>query len=208
MTQSPDSLDAFQALNSFTVTVEYARSHTTFLARVNGRQDPVVRAHKETHYEGARPYTVTAGQALAECVGYVNEWKAWLPDRTPVGSVERKSRTSGADRWTFAQHGLGELTGGPVGAGNRLRLASPARMAFDAAQVNNILSHRLRFRSHASEGFEFSRPAGIRSNYEVTVHDPHISRLLLFACLTQFNRFVASDPRKSLVDLTSNPLKD
>ncbi|MFK0293466.1 hypothetical protein ACIQU6_23710 [Streptomyces sp. NPDC090442] len=208
MTQSPDPFASFDALDSFTVTVEYARSRTTFLARVNGRQDPVVRAHKETHYGGARLYTVTAGPALTQCVGYVNEWEAWLPDRAPVGSVERKSRTDGADHWTFAQRGLGELTGEPVGAANRLRLASPTRTAFDTAQVNNILSHRLRFGSDASEGFEFARPAGIRSHYEVTVHDPRVSRLLLFSCLTQFNRFVASDPRKNLVDLASNPLKD
>ncbi|WP_274917845.1 hypothetical protein [Streptomyces sp. WZ-12] len=207
MTQSPDSFASFNALNSFTVTVEYAHSHTTFLARVKDRQDPVVRAHKETHYDGARPYTVTTGQALTECVGYINEWQAWLPDRTPVGSVERKSPTHGADRWTFAQRDLGELTGEPVGAGSLLRLDSPVRMAFDIAQVNDILPHCLRFGSDASEGFEVSRPAGIRSNYEVTVHDPRISRLLLFSCLTQFNRFVASDPRKNLVDLASNPLK-
>ncbi|MFE7312280.1 hypothetical protein ACFU7T_04065 [Streptomyces sp. NPDC057555] len=197
-----------QSLNSFTVTVEYARSHTTFLAHVDGRQEPVVRAHREVHYEGARPYTVTAGQGLAECVGFLNEWKAWLPDRTPVGTVERRSRTSSADRWTFAQHDLGELAGEPVGAGSRLRHASPLRMAFDAAQVNNVLAHRLRFRSNASEGFEFSRRAGIRASYEVVVHDARVSRLLVFCCLAQFNRFVASDPRKSLVDLTSNPLKD
>ncbi|MCB5908378.1 hypothetical protein [Streptomyces pinistramenti] len=197
-----------QSLSSFTVTVEYARSHTTFLARVNGQREPVARMHREVHYEGSRPYTVTAGQGLAECAGFVSEWKAWLPDRTPVGTVERKSRTNSADRWTFVQHDLGELAGEPAGAGSRLRHASPLRMAFDAAQVNNVLSHRLRFRSDASEGFALSRRAGIRSGYEVTVHDPRVSRLLVFSCLAQFNRFVASDPRKNLIDLTSNPLKD
>ncbi|MEU9113286.1 hypothetical protein AB0D04_16265 [Streptomyces sp. NPDC048483] len=197
-----------QSLGSFTVSVEYARAHTTFLVKVDGQREPVARMHREVHYEGVRPYTVTAGPGLTECVGYVNEWKALLPDRTTVGTVERKSRTNGADRWTFAQHDLGELAGEPAGAGSRLRHASPLRMAFDAAQVNNVLSHRLRFRSDESAGFEFSRPAGIRSSYVVTVHDPRVSRLLVLSCLAQFNRYVASDPRKNLVDLVSNPLKD
>ncbi|RXS85658.1 hypothetical protein EST92_07610 [Streptomyces sp. TM32] len=197
-----------ESLNSFTVSVEYARAHTTFLVRADGQREPAARVHREVHYEGLRPYTVTAGPGLTECVGHLNEWKAWLPDRTLVGTVEHSRRTNSADRWTFAQHDLGELTGAPVGAGSRLRHASPLRMAFDAVQVNNVLSHRLRFRSHESEGFELSRPAGVRSGYEVTVHDPRVSRLLVLACLVQFNRYVASDPRKNLVDLVSNPLKE
>ncbi|WP_432003106.1 hypothetical protein [Streptomyces sioyaensis] len=37
------------------------------------------------------------------------------------------------------------------------------------------------------------------------MHDPRVSRLLVLGCLAQFNRYVASDPRKNLVDLVSNP---
>ncbi|MFD5731666.1 hypothetical protein ACFWIY_02400 [Streptomyces sioyaensis] len=92
-----------ESLRAFTVSVEYARAHTTFLVRADGQREPVARVHREVHYEGLRPYTVTAGPGLTECVGHLDEWKGWLPDRTLVGTVERSRRTNSADRWTFAQ---------------------------------------------------------------------------------------------------------
>ncbi|PJJ05952.1 hypothetical protein BX264_6426 [Streptomyces sp. 2333.5] len=39
-------------------------------------------------------------------------------------------------------------------------------------------------------------------------HTLMLFALLVLSCLAQFNRYVASDPRKNLVDLVSNPLKE
>ncbi|OKH99798.1 hypothetical protein A6A06_22255 [Streptomyces sp. CB02923] len=199
------------ALDAFTVTAEYGRSHTTFLVHAEGQREPAARMHRDAAYDGLRPYEVRTGPEFSEIAGYVNDFKAFTPERAELGSVAHKQRTTGPDSWTFTQHGLGELTGLPEGAGAKVRHGSLLRMAFDATRTNAVLSHRLRFSSPASpasEGFAFVRHTGIRARYSVEVHDPRVDRLLVLACIAHYNRFVAADPRQFTSTLTANPFKN
>jgi hypothetical protein len=196
-----------QSLDSFTVTAEYGRSHTTFLLHPEGQREPAARMHKDGAYETRYPFRVYSGVGLDELAGYVTEFAAMTAERVEVGTVRHRERTLRPDDWMFTQHDLGVLCGLPEGSGSRLRHSSPLRMVLGHSWGDALFSYRLRFRSAESAGFAFARLAGVRARYTVTVHDPRVSRLLVLACVTQFNTYAATDPRKSAVDLTANPLR-
>ncbi|MEV5569683.1 hypothetical protein AB0L06_06520 [Spirillospora sp. NPDC052269] len=193
-----------QQLTEFTVTLDYGRSHTTFLVHVDGQQEPVVRVHKDAAYDHSPPYQVFAGPGLGQLVGYVNDFSAIAPDRRVIGRVEHKNRSWRPDEWTVTQEGFGTLNGEPVGATNKARRALPV---LDWGVVDAALSFKMHWHSAQSQGFELARHAGVRATYTVKIHDPRLDRLLVLAALVHFNRFGTSDLRQSVVDVTANPFK-
>ncbi|MEU7181015.1 MULTISPECIES: hypothetical protein [Streptomyces] len=186
-----------QALDAFTVAAEYGRSHTTFRLYLEGQREPAARIHKDGAYDSRSSFRVYAGAGLDELAGYVTEFAAMTAQRVKVGTVRHRERTWRPDNWTFTQHDLGVLSGLPEGSGSRMRHSFPLRTVLDHFWGDALFSCRLRFRSPESEGFALVRLAGVRARYGITVHDPRISRLLVLACIAQFNRYATTDPRKS-----------
>ncbi|WP_367435259.1 hypothetical protein [Streptomyces celluloflavus] len=186
-----------ESLDAFTVTVEYGPSHTTFLLHPKGQREPTARMHKDSAYDARSSLRVYTGARLDEPGGYVSEFEAMTAQRVKMGTIRYRERTWRPDEWTFTQHDLGVLSGLPEGLGSTLRHSFPLRAVLDHFWGDALFSYRLRFRSPESEGFALVRLAGVRARYKVTVRDPRISRLLVLACVTQFNTYATSDPRKA-----------
>lgn len=197
-----------RSLDSFTVSVDYGRAHTTFNVHADGRREPVARMHKDEAYDHMRKlYGVYTGAQLSELIGYVQPFAAIAADRTPIGKVDHKRQPFGKDHWVFTQNDLGVLTGTAAGISSKAKLTFPLNIVLDRAVVDAALAFRLHFRSPESKGFEMAREAGVRATYAVKIHDARVNRLLVLALIAQFNTFVTSDLRKEIVDLTANPFK-
>ncbi|MEU9041601.1 MULTISPECIES: hypothetical protein [unclassified Kitasatospora] len=192
------------SLTAFTVAIDYGRAHTTFLVHADGSPGPVARMHKDAAYDHSAPYQVFAGPGLGQLIGHVNNFSAIAADRTLIGRVGHRSRSWRHDVWTFDQNGLAVLEGEPVGLANKARGSLPL---LGSGVVDAALPFELRYRSAESAGFELTRHAGVRATYAVRIHDPRISRLLVLACVAHFNTYGTADLRKSMVDVTANPLK-
>jgi hypothetical protein len=190
----PPALDALDALDDFTVFIDYGRAHTTFNIHADGGHDPVARMHKDAAHDTGHPYRVCTGPEFDCLAGYVTPFSAMSADNAEIGTVRLNERVVRHDEWTVTQHGLGALTGLPAGLNSRLRHGSPLRLIPRQDLADVLFSVRLRFRGPQSPGFELARRAGVRARYAVRIHDPRISRLLVLACVLQFNTYASADP--------------
>lgn len=197
-----------QSLNSFTVHPHYGRSSTTFDICLDRGRAPVVRAHKDGAYDGVRQYEVHAGPELDQLIGYVASFDAWSVGRSQLGEVRHRFRILHHTQWIFAQKGLGELVGEPVGVSSRLRRGSSLSTILDNPATDVVFSSRFHFRSPESAGFELTRLRGLRARYAVKVCDDRVDRLLVLACVVHFARFSTEDVRQAIVDLASNPFRE
>ncbi|MGW1745457.1 hypothetical protein ACWCRD_07550 [Streptomyces sp. NPDC002092] len=195
-----------QTLQEFTVSADYGRTHTTWEVRAAGQRTPVLLMHKDSPHHSLPEYRVFAAERPDEILGFVlSTGMAFAADRTQIGKV----RTGPwEDReWILVQQNLGELTGKWKG-NTRLRRAPVIDNFLGHESLDALLSAKVRFSGPQSEGFDFARSAGIRAEYEVTVRDPRVDRLLILAWVVHFNWHHSVDPRKTAVDLTTNPFRD
>lgn len=209
-----------QSLDSFTVSVDYGRKHTTFHVCVDGQHAPVVQMRKRGVYDSRYRYSVYAGPQLDELVGFVSNVGTEASDgQVKLGRVDHRSGgLLGKDQWTFAQTDLPVLTGMPKGFSGKLRdsrarslaeCLSPSIIPAIASSVFDVSTSRcLLFSAQESTGFELIRRAGLRSRYAVKIHDDRINRLLVLACVVHYDTFCTRDPRQAIADWTSNPLRD
>ncbi|WP_441246527.1 hypothetical protein [Kitasatospora sp. McL0602] len=192
-----------QSLTEFAVSIDYGRNHTTYLIGVDGTQ--VAKLHKDVAHNGRSPYQAFSGPQLDRFEGWVNHFQAMTPDRRIIGTIDHRNRSFRPAEWRFEQAGLAPLSGEPAGLANKARRTLPV---LDWGVVDAALTFKMRYRSAESEGFEFTRHAGIRATYTVKIHDPRLDRLLVLAALVYFNSNDTSDPRADIAGLTANPFKD
>lgn len=195
-----------QALQEFTVSVDYGRSHTTFHVR-GGKGTPAIRVHKDFAHHALPEYRVFAEEHPEAVLGFIATRTAFTADRRPIGEVRRQSRHLQSDRWSVIQHDLGELTGQPKGINSKLRRAPVVEDFLGRPGVDALLSVQLRFSGPQSNGFDFSRKAGVRAEYAIDIRDQRVDRLLVLAWVVHFNEDCSVDPRKTAVDLTTNPFQ-
>jgi hypothetical protein len=195
-----------QSLGSFTVTVKYGHSYTTFEVHADGEHTPVARMHKDSTYDSGDRYSVYSGPRLDKLEGFVNPFKAMLPGHSEIGTVDVRSRSLSYDYWTFAQKGLPELRGVPAGLNSALRHSFPLKIVSGNRFADAIFSLRLRFRTPQSAGFELIRLVGARARYAVKIYDDRVNRLLVLSCVAHLNTYIAMDPRQFVVDLTFNSI--
>ncbi|TQF03706.1 hypothetical protein E6W39_17555 [Kitasatospora acidiphila] len=181
------------ALNEFSVNFTYRHRETTWLIHRNGSDAPVARLRKPEAPDSLKPYQVYGGPQLDELLGHVANSIALAPDGRRLGRVRLRSKQWGLrdglstdEEWTFAQDGLGELHGQPMGLGSRARHAFVVGNLMDNVLTDVVLAHSLRYRSIISEGFELTRRPGVNSRYDVRVHDPRINRLLVLSAVSYF----------------------
>ncbi len=199
--------DSLQVLREFTVRFDYGRSHTTVEVCAAGQRAPVIRMHKDYAHHAEIGYEVCAVDRPQEVLGYVGPSSAFGADRQRVGTVSRYGRRFGPVSWSVLQHDLGGLTGRAAGANSRVRQAPVAREFLNLRSLDALLSVSLRFSGPQSDGFDFTRRAGVLAAYEVKIHDPRVNRLLVLALVGYFNEFGSIDPRKTAVSLTTNPFQ-
>ncbi|MFF4361647.1 hypothetical protein [Streptomyces sp. NPDC001604] len=194
-----------QSLQEFTVSADYSRSHTTWDVHAAGHHTPVIRMHKDSPHHSLPEYRVFPAERPDETLGFVTPWMPFSADRRQIGEVRSPDWHRHTGAWTLVQNDLGELTGQPKGLNTKLRRAPVINWYLSRPSVDAVLSAQHRFSGPQSEGFDFARRAGVRAEYEVTVHDPRVNRLLILAWVLHFNEHHSVDVRKTAVDLTTNP---
>lgn len=208
-----------QSLTAFTVSVDYGRDHTTFLVSPAGSTEPVVRMHKDyPHDVYVRPYYVHPVTEPQQLLGYVKLGKAWDAQQVEIGAVGTMTRPRHQDEAPIVQHDLGTLTpqrqaltgkkravAGALGLLDDLFLTS---FRDDQGGDDAMFSAHIRCAGPTSQGFELVRRAGVTATYDVAVHDPRVSRLLVLAYVERFNDSSDADPRQALVTLLSNPFRN
>ncbi|MFF4506479.1 hypothetical protein [Streptomyces sp. NPDC001401] len=198
-----------QSLQEFTVSADYGRTHTTWEVRAAGQRTPVVLMHKDSPHHSLPEYRVYAAERPDEVLGFVlSTGMAFAADRSRIGEVRTRPWDRLDHGWALVQHDLGELTGKWKGLNTRLRRAPVIENFLGHESLDALLSAKVQFSGPQSEGFDFARRAGIRAEYEVTVRTPRVDRLLILAWVVHFNEHYAVDPRKTAVDLTTNPFRD
>lgn len=181
-----------RTLDAFSVAFAYRRRETTWLVHAPGQDAPVARVHKAAAPDSREPYQVYGGPQLDELLGLLSGRRALAADGSRIGEVTWAGRNGlrggllADEKWTCVQDGLGELDGRPVGLGSRARHAYVVGSLLDNGLTDLLLDHSLRYRDESSEGFEFSRRSGVRSRYDVRVHDPRVNRLLVLAAVGRF----------------------
>lgn len=198
-------------LHRFDVDVDIARDRTTYWVRPEGQSDPVVSMHKDYPIHVAvRPYYVRPVAAPDHLLGYVKLGKAWDGQQVEIGTVGDMRKPTHLERGPIVQHGLGVLT--PKRPGARGALHKVARLvdwleigAPSAENVDAAVAAHVRCSGSTSAGFELTRRAGATARYDVVVHDPRLSRLLVLAFLDRFNA-AATDVRHAGVLLSTNPI--
>jgi hypothetical protein len=195
-----------ESLTSFTVTVSYGRSDTTFDVRAPGRSAPVARVHKASQYDSRYLYHVLAGPNLTEPAGYINSTAAWAADRSKLGTIGSEGGALRRRRWRVDQYGLPALIAHPAGV-SAVRYRFPLSLVLTRTIADNVLPFKLAFRAPESHGFVVARATGIRASFTVTVHDTRVDRRLILACVVALNRYESADLRQEIVDLTANPFK-
>ncbi|WP_037605203.1 hypothetical protein [Streptacidiphilus rugosus] len=215
---------ALQELDRFDVAVDYGRKETTFWLRRPGEEVPVARMHKARPYDSdIDPYRVHAAVDPDAVAGFVRFRKAWTADRTLIGEVGRIVGFTDRETDPVVQHDLGELRPTVTGLAGGVRrvdaaldrasrkhrlLPIPNGIPFvDPRVVDAFTSVTIAFAGPDSAGFEVTRPAGVTAAYEVAVHDPRVSRVLVLAYVERLSR-KTFDPRRTAVDLTTNPFAD
>ena len=194
-----------RTLDAFGVAFEFRRTETIWTVRAKGQDAPVARVYKQGAVNSAKPYEVYGGPGLDELLGRIAHVFAVRPDGTRIGTVARNAR-GGFDgglltdeEWLFAQEGREVLTGKPVGLGSRARHAYVVGGVLDNGLTDVLLEHNLRYRGAESAGFELSRRSGVRSRYDVRIHDPAVDRLLVLSAVGHFDlEHGDSDVRKLL----------
>ncbi|WP_152628124.1 hypothetical protein [Streptacidiphilus neutrinimicus] len=219
--------DPLQSLREFTVRVDYGREHTTFLVYQAGRSEPVVRMHKDyPHTVDVRPYYVHhrahdyvhPGADPRQLLGYVKLGKAWDAQQAEIGAIGAMAKRGHMDRGPVVQHGLGTLTPQRQPLTGKKR-GVRAVLAFiddfsshgilgDQGREDAMFSAHVRCTGPTSAGFELVRRAGVTATYEVVVHDPQLSRLLVLAYVECFSHVSDGDLRQNLVGLATNPFRD
>ncbi|MEZ0092792.1 hypothetical protein [Streptacidiphilus sp. EB129] len=181
-----------RTLDAFTVRFEFRVRETTWTVHAKGERAPVARVHRPDGPSSRRPYRVYSGPQLDTEIGLLAGGTAFAPDRTRIGGVVR-DRVEGVrgqllqnEVWTFSQVGFGDLAGNPVGLGSRAR-HTLLDDYMDNSVADALLDHRLRYRSDDSSGFELIRRSGMRSRYDVRIHDPRVNRILVLAAVGCFD---------------------
>jgi hypothetical protein len=208
--------DVLQSLTDFTVRVDYGREHTTFWVTPGGHSEPVVRMHKDYPYDVAvRPYYVYPVAVPDQLLGYVKMGKAWDARQADIGAVGDMRKPRRMHEGPIVQHGLGSLT--PTRPGARGAVRKVARfvedivggtLMTDADFLDAAIAAHVRCAGASSQGFDLIRRAGVTATYEVRVHDPRVSRLLILAYVDCFNSHSAFDPRHAAATLSTNPLRN
>ncbi|SEM00147.1 hypothetical protein [Streptacidiphilus jiangxiensis] len=199
-------------LREFTVTHDVGREHSTYWVRVGGHADPVVFLHKDVpvHVE-VRPYHAAPAGEPGRLLGYVKLGKAWDAQQVEIGSVQLGKRRTDIHRAPVTQHGLGTLTPRLEGVGAVVHKVAKVVEWSDlgllsARQMEAMASVHVRCQGSTSLGFELTRRAGTTGVFDVVVHDPNLSRLLVLAYLDRFN-VSAFDARRAGIGLTTNPFR-
>jgi|GEM_PF-4363355 len=191
-------------VTEFDVVPEYKIRGTTFWVSTPGVQGSIARIRKDVAQgAGAQIHRVFVGPNLDDFAGIVNTVTALDAKGVKVGKVSylpRKKRgaldafvddfvlnngsLNSADGHTgplcFQQEGrepmFGKLGGalGGVVSGDR---------ASNVDSAGGILPFSFAFKSSQSAGFEMSRGSSVGNRFHFSVHDPGISRLLMFTCL-------------------------
>lgn len=195
------------SLTDFTLLPEYHRDRTLYHVHAKTAGGAVALLRSDDIYDSGRPLQVLTGPGLDQPAGWVSWSGAKNADGTVLGKVSRKRGVVRKDAWIFAQHGLPELQGERPGVVGAMRETLPARMVLGEGLKDTALSLRLRFSAPGCDGFEFTRPPGLRAKYRVRVRDERISRLLAIACVIHYNVWEDADPRKDIIDATTNPFK-
>jgi hypothetical protein len=189
------STPVIHTLNHFQISFTYRRRETTWLIHQHGGDTPVTRLHKPADPGSRKPYRVYGGPALDHLLGYVAISIALDADGRELGRVRHERHTSWGLRnglltdedWTVSQPELGTLHGRPAGLGSRARHAIVVGPVLDNLPTDVVLAHSLRYRGATSEGFELTRRPGLTSRYDVRIHDPRVSRLLVLAAVAYFD---------------------
>lgn len=216
------SAAALQSLTAFTVTIDYSRDHTTFLVCPAGQSQPVVRMHKDYPYNvDVRPYYVYPAFGSQQLLGYVKLGQAWDAQQVLVGGLKPGARRINLDDAPLVQHGLDatltavrqELTGGRRAARTAYRVLDEFNLGFglgwrDRAVEDAMFSAHVRCAGPTSPGFDLVRKAGPTALYEIVVHDPRLSRLIVLAYLERFSTSSDADVRAAAVTVTTNPFRN
>ncbi|WP_042407799.1 hypothetical protein [Streptacidiphilus carbonis] len=186
-------MNSLDTLDSFNVRFEFRQNETTWTVCAGKMDEPLARLHKQGAVNSIKPYEVYGGPGLDELLGRVAISIALGPDGTRLGTVSRRAQDGleggplTDEEWTFTQEGLGALRGTPLGLGSRARHTYVVSNVIDNGLTDVLLEHRLRYRAPDSEGFELTRRSGVRSRYDVRIHDPRVSRLLVLAAVAYFD---------------------
>jgi hypothetical protein len=208
-----------QTLNAFTVRADYGRDHTTFLVYPAGQSEPVARMHKDYAYDvEVRPYYVYPMADPQRLIGYVKMGKAWDGQQTEIGAIGNMAKRLQMDKGPIIQHDLGTLTPERQALAGKRRFARAALAMFDELTLGSFLGDQsqddMMFSAHVrcagptSTGFELVRRAGVKATYDILVHDPRLSRLLVLAYVECFNNVSDADPRQTLIALATNPFRN
>jgi hypothetical protein len=217
-----DSSDLLQSLTAFTVLVDYGRGHTTFLVYPAGQQQPIVRMHKDYPYDvHVRPYYVYPAFGPQQLLGYVKLGQAWDAGQVLVGGTRPNGRRLDFDAAPIVQQGLPEtltavrqeLNGGRRAARTAFRLLDEFAPGFGLggrgrSVEDAIFSAHIRCTGPTSPGFDLVRNAGPTAVYEVVVHDPRLSGLVVLAYLERFSTWSDGDVRAAAVTATTNPFRN
>ncbi|WP_147471567.1 hypothetical protein [Nocardia stercoris] len=204
----------FEEISEFTMVPEYQVGATVFDLLAANSARPIARVRRDENAWADPIWPVLAGPGLDTQVGMVVHSKrrfgklvAYNAAREPFGSVSVDSikRHSIGDTWQVEHVGIGNMTGGQVGSsvGAGLRKSSLVDfVAGDIGQaVNDVSRMRMEFRGADGPGFDVLKPAGLAKRAQVTVRDPRIDRILLFAFYILFHDGLATEtPKEYIVD--------
>ncbi|RAG85425.1 hypothetical protein DN069_11650 [Streptacidiphilus pinicola] len=208
-----------QSLTAFSVRADYGRDHTTFLVTPAGSAEPIVRMHKDyPHDVFVRPFYVHPVAEPQLLLGYVKMGKAWDAQQVEIGTVGKMAPERGMQQGPIVQHGLGTLQPERQALTGKQRVVRGAlgliddlvwsSFRGDQSQDDQMFSAHIRCAGPTSAGFELVRRAGVTATYDVAVHDPNVSRLLVLAFVERFNDTSDGDPRQSLITLATNPFRN
>jgi hypothetical protein len=192
-----------EEISEFTIASKWARK--TFSGKsdwrdisldvaVPGIEEPVVKIARRSRQglfdalagvdELDQEYTVYTGPGLDSAVGKITPNAAYDLAGDRIGFVKSKSARVGSLGMIheFHQNDLGVLIGKPVGVGAKFMSRPGMKMipfAEIAGTVVDMAGFSVSFRGDSSPGFDVTRN-GPRGVCHFTIHDPKISRLLVF----------------------------
>ncbi|MEY9878116.1 hypothetical protein ABH931_007641 [Streptacidiphilus sp. MAP12-33] len=210
---------AFESLAAFSVRGDYGKNHTTFWVTPAGQSQPVVRMHKDFPLDVyVRPFYVYPVADPQQLLGYVKMGKAWDGQQTEIGAVGNMAWRYDRDKRPIVQHDLGTLTPerqpltgvkrGVQAAVELVDFFSIGGPGLDQSDKDAMFSAHVRCAGPTSAGFELVRRAGVTATYDVVVHDPRVSRLLVLAFVDAFNSVSDADVRQTWTWLKRNPFRD
>lgn len=216
-----DEAAELQALTSFSARVGLHRNETTVHIHPSGGLPPVARMTKAGPLRKRAAYELSVGPGLKTPAGTLSASGALDAADVPVGIVNltggrvadrdihpltggmRGPVSDNPTRWRVLQPGLPPLAGLATNTATRLRYNAVTdaaeRIGAGLWMPDYVLHPTFRFSGPGCDGFTVTLLSR-KSRLDVTVHDPHVDRRLVLACLAALILRAMQHPRRDVMD--------